>query len=269
MLDGLVVLCVVLLAGGGDALAVRLAIAMTLLQFAIGTINDLVDEHRDRGRSDKPIPAGVVAPGIARSLAAAFALAGVTLGLPIGPAAPVGLGAFVVGIVALAIGLLYDLRFRGGTWSWVPFAAGIPLLPVYGWLGATGTLPAAFLLLVPAGMAAGAGLAVGNALGDLERDLRAGAASVATGLGRGRAWLAHAVLLAAVAGIAMATLLWWGRALNPGGLIAGGGVAVIAAGIALAAVPRSAERAWALEAAGVAVLAVGWLLAIEVLEPAG
>jgi 4-hydroxybenzoate polyprenyltransferase len=263
------VLGVALLAGGASTLAVRLAIAMTLLQFAIGTINDLVDERRDRGRSDKPIPAGVVDSGTARGLAVAFALAGVTLGLPFGPAAPIGMGAFAVGVVALAIGLLYDLRLRGTTWSWVPFAVGIPLLPVYGWLGATGVLPAAFLLLIPAAVAAGAGLAVGNALGDLERDRRAGAASVATGLGRDRAWLAHAVLLAAVGGIAVATLLWWGRALNPGGLIASGGVGVIVVGIALAAVPRTAERAWALEAAGVAALALGWLLAIEVFEPVG
>ena len=242
---------------------------MTLLQFAIGTVNDLVDEGRDRGRSDKPIPSGVVAPGMARAAALAFALGGITLGLPIAQAAPDGFGAFVVGILALTVGLLYDLRLRGTTWSWVPFAVGIPLLPVYGWLGATGTLPTAFLLLVPAAMAAGAGLAVGNALGDLERDLRAGAESVATGLGRDRAWLAHAVLLAAVASIAVATLLWWGRALDPGGLIASGGVGVIVAGIALAAVPRTAERAWALEAAGVAALAIGWLLAIEVLDPLG
>ena len=31
---------------------------------------------------------------------------------------------------------------KGTAWSWLPFAVGIPLLPVYGWLGAAGALPA-------------------------------------------------------------------------------------------------------------------------------
>ena len=42
------------------------------------------------------------------------------------------------GRAILGVGLLYDLRLRGTALSWFPFAVGIPLLPVYAWLGATG-----------------------------------------------------------------------------------------------------------------------------------
>ena len=34
-------------------------------------------------------------------------------------------------LVVIAIGLAYDLRLKGTAWSWLPFAVGIPILPVY------------------------------------------------------------------------------------------------------------------------------------------
>ena len=55
--------------------------------------------------------------------------------------------------VVLAIGYGYDLAFKGTAWSWLPFAVGIPLLPVFGWLGATGGLPASFAVLLPVAVA--------------------------------------------------------------------------------------------------------------------
>ena len=41
------------------------------------------------------------------------------------------------------------MTWEGTAWSWLPFAVGIPILPVYGWLGATGSLPGLFHRLVP------------------------------------------------------------------------------------------------------------------------
>ena len=77
----------------------------------------------------------------------------------------------------------------------MPFAVGIPLLPVFGWLGAAGSLPPVHGPLVPWPSLAGAALAIGNAGADLERDRAAGTASVATALG-GASWCARASGLA-------------------------------------------------------------------------
>ena len=66
-------------------------------------------------------------------------------------------------VVVLGVGVAYDLWAKGTPWSWLPFAVGIPLLPVYGWVGATGSPPGFFAVLVPMAVLAGAALAIANA----------------------------------------------------------------------------------------------------------
>ena len=120
------------------------------------------------------------------------------------------------GVVVLAIGYAYDLRFKGTAWSWLPFAVGIPLLPVYGWVGATGGVPASFAVLVPAAVVAGAGLAVANARADESarprerhrRRWRPDSAAVWS-------WRVDAVLLSVVVGAAIVTLLAGGAGAVP------------------------------------------------------
>ena len=65
------------------------------------------------------------------------AVAGLVLALVGGP------GLVLLALVGLGIGLAYDLWAKGTTLSWLPFAVGVPLLPVYGWYGATGEIPGA------------------------------------------------------------------------------------------------------------------------------
>ena len=231
---------------------------MVCLQAAIGAVNDLIDAPRDKGhKQGKPIPAGLVAPTEARVVAIVAAVAGLVLSIPSG-LATAGLAALI-----LAVGLLYDLRLRGTAWSWLPFALGIPLLPVFAWLGGTGHLPGLFAILVPAGFAAGAALAIANALVDVERDRSAGSSSVVDRLGVEPAWALHAVLHALVAAVALASLAGAGAALVALVLALAGAVG-IAAGVVLARStrPPGRERGWELEAVGVAVLAVGWVLGI-------
>ena len=79
----------------------------------------------------------------------------------------------------------------------VAFAVGIPLLPVYGWLGTAGSLPPFFAVLLPIAVLAGAALAIANARADLEVDLAAGTRSVATTLGSSRSWWAGVALVIA------------------------------------------------------------------------
>ena len=148
---------------------------MTALQFGIGATNDIVDAPRDAGhKPGKPIASGLVSPSIAGAVAVAGFGGGLVLSSVSGPPT------VVVAIVVILIGLAYDLRLKGTAWSWLPFAVGIPILPVFGWLGATGTLPPVFGILVPVAVAAGAALAIANALADVERDQAAGTVSIAT-----------------------------------------------------------------------------------------
>ena len=173
------------MAGGDTSTAIRLGVSMTLIQFAIGALNDLVDAPVDRiGKPGKPIPAGLVAPVVARATVVVAAAGGLFLALLGGP------GLLLIGVLALAIGVWYDLRAKGTTLSWLPFALGIPLLPVFGWYGAVGSLPAVFFVLIPAAANAGTSLAIANAIVDMERDDAAGIESIALALGARRAsWL--------------------------------------------------------------------------------
>jgi len=228
---------------------------MILIQAAIGTVNDIVDAPLDAGRKlGKPIPAGIVDLRAARAIAILAAVGGLAA------SSAARLETLPVAVAILAVGLLYDLRLRGTVLSWLPFAAGIPLLPVYAWAGATGTVPQYFAVLLPAAFLAGAALAIANALADVERDAAAGATSVAVRLGSRRAWAAHTVLHAAVVVIAFLSF-----AATEGPPLAAAGIAaaatVVAAGAALGRSRRAdrRERAWELEAVGVAALASAWL----------
>jgi 4-hydroxybenzoate polyprenyltransferase len=232
---------------------------MTALQASIGALNDLVDAPRDAGhKPGKPIPAGLVSAAAARAVVVAAAGTGLAFAAPSGPAT------VVLAVVVLAIGYGYDLIYKGTAWWWVPFAVGMPLLPVFGWLGAAGTLPASFAVLVPVAVLAGAALAIANARADLERDAAAGVDSVAVRLGFERAWTVEAALLAVVVGAALVTL---GLADAPTWalVVAVGAGVVVLIGLAVGRRGGSAriERSWQLQAVGVGLLGAAWIAGME------
>jgi 4-hydroxybenzoate polyprenyltransferase len=246
--------------GAPPDLAIRIGAAMTILQLGIGVTNDVVDAPHDAGRKPgKPIVAGLVPVAAARGAAVVLFVAGVAL------AASVSVPLAGLAVVVAAIGLAYDLWLKGTAWSWLPFAIGIPILPVFGWVGATGGIHRAFGVLVPAAVAAGAALAIGNALVDVERDRAAGRTSVAARLGfvlasRVAATLLLAVVVAAVASAAAvgssAPILL--------GLLAAGVPAVVAALLAGGRSPAGREAAWRVEAIALAALAIVWVRAVLV-----
>lgn len=242
-------------AGAPPDLALRLGLAMTLLQLGIGTVNDVVDAPADAGRkAGKPIPSGLVTAGQATIAAGLLFLGGTSLALSVSSA----IGGLAV--VVVAIGLAYDLRLKGTAWSWLPFAIGIPILPVFGWLGATGGLAPAFAVLLPAAVAAGAGLAIGNALVDVERDRSAGLSSIAIALGPARSRVVSAGLFGAVGVAAVASAFVANRSILIVLLLAV--VAVVPVGASVTASSSSSarrERAWQLEAVGLAVVGTIWL----------
>lgn len=228
---------------------------MVALQASIGALNDVVDAEIDAGRKPgKPIPAGLVSPVVARIVVTLGAGCGLLLASVSGPALA------ALALVVLAVGYGYDLMAKGTPWSWLPFAIGIPLLPVFGWFGVTGALPSEFMVLVPTAVAAGAGLAIANARADLERDVDAGLESVAVRLGLGRAWTIEAALLGAVVIVAIGSLVV--RSGASAALVGVIGAAVVIIGGLVwgrdEAVGKR-ERGWEAEAIGVALLAAAWL----------
>jgi len=233
---------------------------MVALQASIGALNDVIDAPADAGQKPgKPIPSGLVAPATARLVVLVGAGTGILL------AAVSGSGLAALAAAGLGVGYAYDLWAKGTAWSWLPFAIGVPLLPVFAWFGATGSLPTVFVVLLPAAVGAGAALAMANARADLERDVAAGHESVAIRLGSDRAWWLSAVLLGVVLAVALGSLWLRGAAaVALGATLAAGGVIAVGLGLAGPADPSAArrERAWEIQAIGVAVLAAAWLAGI-------
>lgn len=248
------------------------------IQFAIGALNDVADVQLDAiAKPRKPIPAGLVSRRLALAVAGGGALAGLGLSSMSGPAT------LVVGACCLALGWLYDLRLSRTAVSWLPLTLALPLLPIHAWVGAAGSVPAGLVVLVPVGVLAGAGLALANGIGDVDRDAGAGRSAIVVILGRRRAWLAQTALLSAAALLALflapggagagirppidhapggefgAALAW----LRLSSLLAG--CAFLATGSAVLASSRPAirERGWELEAVGVAALGIGWLAGLS------
>jgi 4-hydroxybenzoate polyprenyltransferase len=243
--------------------AIRLGLAMVALQVSIGTLNDLLDVDRDAGRlPPKPIPAGQVGVGAARSVWVASAVVGLILVLPSGGPT------LAVAVAGLSIGYSYDRFAKGTAWSWLPFALGIPLVPVFGWVGTGEPLPSAFAVLIPCAVLAGAALAIANASADVEQDVASGAASVAVRLGLERAWLVHVMLLGVAIGIVCLAL----AGSDPGIgaiVVAAVGVALVVGSAALGstigvrrATAGQRRLAWELEAVGMGIVATGWLVGL-------
>ncbi len=263
ILDGVVVALVALVAGGPLKVATTLGVSMTLLQFAIGSLNDVVDAPADAGhKPGKPIPEGAISIGVARVVVVATAVLGIATSLVGGPALVALAGA------VLAIGAWYDLRAKGTTLSWLPLAMGIPLLPVFGWYGASGSLPAVFVVLVPAAANAGTALAIANSIVDTERDEAVGRVSIALALGPLKAGLLVLALHVVVVVLAVATAALLDA---PAGWIAAiavaAGAPLTGAFVGLVAAFRGGsgwrELAWEIQAIGTGLLAVAWLGALS------
>ncbi|HEX5013910.1 MAG TPA: UbiA family prenyltransferase [Candidatus Limnocylindrales bacterium] len=245
-----------LVAGASLADAILLGVAMTSLQAAIGAGNDVVDAPADAvAKPAKPIPSGLVSHRLATFVGGAATAIGIGLSATVG-----GLGTVPIAVAILAVGFAYDLWFKGTAWSWLPFAVGIPILPVYAWYGATGGVPEAFAVLIPAAVAAGAALAIGNARADRERDVASGVASIATVLGAERAWAIEVALIVTVGAVAVISAGAAGASVGRVAIVGLAALVPIAAVLGSANLePSGRERAWEAEAVGVALLAVVWV----------
>jgi 4-hydroxybenzoate polyprenyltransferase len=265
---------VAILAGAPAGVAVRLGGAMLALQCSIGALNDLVDAPLDaREKPRKPIPAGLVGRRGATAVVGAGAVAGLLL------SASSGLSTAAVAAAGLGLGYAYDVRLSRTVASWLPLALALPLLPIFAWLGSTGAVPSGLLTLLPAGVLGGGGLAIANGLVDIDRDTRTGRRGAAVALGRERAWVVQTAALAAVALLAVVVapampsaatgapdML---NALRAGGVALGTGCIGLGSVLLRARAASTRERAWELEALGVAALGLGWLAGVAAVAGGG
>ncbi|WUN36005.1 UbiA family prenyltransferase [Kitasatospora sp. NBC_00315] len=211
-----------LAAAAGRSAAGCLLVAAAVLtgQLSVGWCNDRVDLRRDRaaGRRDKPLVAGALRPGTV-AIAAGAALA---LCVPFSLAN--GASAGTAHLVAVAAAWAYDLGVKRTVLSWLPYAVGFGLLPVFVTLALPGH-PWPQPWAVAAGALLGVGAHLTNVLPDIDADLRVGVRGLPQRLGRGRTRA-----LAPVPLLAASVLLVFG----PPGPVGGWGWAALAVTGALA-----------------------------------
>jgi 4-hydroxybenzoate polyprenyltransferase len=214
-------------------------------QVFTGVANDIADRERDAlARPEKPIPAGELSVETAVWVASAALAVQLVTSLWLGPL-PMLLGA-----VASASALAYDLALSRTPYSAIPYLVSFGLLPA--WIASAVGVPLervvpAMPLLAPFAVAAH----LANTIRDWQADAAGGSRSMAQMLGREASRrLAMGLALAVGIGLAAAFLLG-GRATPASvGLALGGLLAVTASG-------WSERRLWY----GILVAAVCWTAA--------
>lgn len=255
-LNAALVLAIALVAGGAPSAAVLLALGMLGLQFCIGITNDLVDARLDAlTKPWKPIAAGTLSASAGRALAVGSG------GIGLAAAATQGLPAALMALLMLACGLVYDFWLKPTRRAWACFSVAFAILPVYAWYGAVAQLPPLPQLLIPLAAVAGPALQLSNGLVDLEGDWAGGVPTLATRLGRRGTLLAIASLLIVIHGLAWVTLTISVSHINLA--VAGASVLAVAGFVfQTRASTRSREVGWSMQAAGIALLGLGWLSAV-------
>jgi 4-hydroxybenzoate polyprenyltransferase len=258
-LDAVAAAAVAIVAGAGLVTSCGVALAMALIQTSIGSANDLFDSGHDRlAQPGKPLPSGRVGRRFATGYAILAGIGGLLVARALGPLPA------AVATAGFAAGLAYDAWLNRTAWSWLPYALGLPLLPAFGWAAARQQLPADFATLVALGSVAGAALAIGNGLVDLEADAAAGGGGLACRLGRRRAERVLVVLQALLVAAAGAVVAGGTRAPASMALLLLA-VPMIVSGVLLSWAQSIARRelGWEAQAVGVALLALAWLSASQ------
>jgi 4-hydroxybenzoate polyprenyltransferase len=231
-------------------------LAMLIVQFWIGVVNDICDRDLDASTKPwKPLVGGHVRLRTAVGLAVALPLMAGALIVPLGTEPTALLAA-----VALA-GLSYDVWLKRTRWSWLPYVAFFPLIPLYA-CSVLDRLAPALVLLLPFGALLGVGVHLANAVQDLEGDTEHRAGGLATGLGRTGSLVASWILLGGAQVVGLTTGSWLGFGKAP--LLAGVGLstALLAGAILIGAVrtePAALRVHFVMVAFAATALGIGWL----------
>lgn len=189
----------------------RVAAALLAGQLTTGWSNDWIDRDRDRatGRTDKPVPQGLLSSRLLGGAALTAGLASIPLSLLLGAAAG------LLHLAAVLSALSYNALLKRTPLSFLPYALSFGALPSV----LTLAIPGAGL--APAWATAGAALLgvgahLANVLPDLEGDLATGVRGLPHRLGRRWSTAAMAVLLL----VATVLLAFGPGAPGPAGVLA-------------------------------------------------
>jgi len=161
----------------GTLFLIRALGVVLLSQIIVGTLNEYVDKDRDAvAQPGKPIPSGIVAPGVALTLAIVSSLCLIPL------AASFGLWPLLVAIVFTGAGVSYDLWLKATLFSAVPYVVAFLCLTSWIWMVA-GRLTPSLISIYPVGVAALVAAHLANALPDISADAAVGEHGLAVALG--------------------------------------------------------------------------------------
>jgi 4-hydroxybenzoate polyprenyltransferase len=186
-----------------DARIWWIAAIMLFAQVSISALNEWADADLDtRSGRLRPIPLGLTSRRTAVVLAAVTAVAALLLSALSG----FGLEAFLVVTLGIAAGWGYDLVFKRTPVSFLPFALGFPLLPV--WVGlvahrSAGSLVAIVIGAVPLAI----GIHLADAIPDRDDDRAYGVETLAVYLGRPAAEIAAAIAVGIGSAVAIVLVL--------------------------------------------------------------
>jgi 4-hydroxybenzoate polyprenyltransferase len=162
-----------------------------------------------------------------------------------------------------AVGVAYSLWFKRTLLAWLPYLVALPLLPIWVFTSIAG-FDARLLMLYPLGVFAVVGVHLSQSLPDVAADRAAGISNLTSVLGETRVFLlcAGSMVLSALLSIVASTV--WADSLALVVTAAGLAIALIAANAGLyVRRPRAGVMAcFPCVAAGTAILAAGWVLAV-------
>ena len=175
-----------------------LFLAVTSIYGAIGALNDYCDYPLDKtAKPGKPLVRGLVSFRFALWQMVVLATIGMALSFAL------NWQTACFSALILALGIWYDVRAKRSLWSWVPYAVGIPTLPVWGF-AAAGRFERVLLLAYPLGALLSLALNMSNTLPDWESDVSFGLRALTHRLKLRQAiLLSWALYAAAIAGFAL------------------------------------------------------------------
>lgn len=144
------------------------AFGVACAEIATGALNDYCDRHLDaQSNRSKPIVRGLVSPWEALVLAIVATVLLFAAGFPL------GLIPLTLLVVIEALGVLYDLYFKGTPVSALLFAMYFPLFPLLAW-SVFGSWQPFLPWLIPLGALLGIAMNISNSLPDLDADIAMG-----------------------------------------------------------------------------------------------
>jgi 4-hydroxybenzoate polyprenyltransferase len=239
-------------------LIIRIVAVVSLAQACTGITNELQDLPRDRlVKPDRPLVDGRANPNTARLIAWIAGASSLVLGSTFGW---VGL---VFSVLGLGSGLAYNYWFKGTLLSWLPYATGFSLMPLWPFAALHNwntTLAWVWVPVIPASIA----LNISQSLSDIEEDQDIGFGGITMRLGLKRALIALWICCALCLLLALITASF--SAITPFFL----GSAATATIVFLVAAwrcsvspgPASWQLTWYLVALAIAILGIGWFSAV-------